>query len=744
MMRLSSMKKYARILLLLLTGIFLMIGFFIVKRGTQAFHQENRTSLNYIAASLEDFLSYGDSLSVELISQPELRIIGRKDTLQGDDFINLTNLAGRLRLASYTNNVVLSVYVYFAGSQTVLTMETLYPFEEFYDREMLRRYLNGDDFVRYACRISETDNLSYIAPGKVLTITRRYPFSSMLPDLAVVVNLDIDRILLGFSHYERIYLVGGDRIVVGSGETTAKTNSLLSHAVFSDEQGVLFLPESRDYCYYQKLERTDIYTTILVNRSQQLLSCLPNLSMLVLLYGIVLLAVSTLQLVFSQAIASRSRRLIAQMDEKKNTVFSEKADDLQSLDDAIDRLVTSNRAMAENEKKYIFLMQNVMITDIILGNISVDDLTSRLKLSRLQFDAPYYTGVACVPDLMESDLLANTLSASSILLIKELIECEIGKSMQVYTSPSPDNKIFFFINHQQPENELNASLKELLHRIAIQAQNDYDISLFFAIGSCVTALSDVAKSCYLANKLIDNANTPGETEKVLSTNGFEEALPDFPVNISARILSGFKKLSREGVQAGVDEFFDEYLIPGGFMLAMCRSITTILTANIVNELWRNNWNVSIEDMTNDLSIISKAKTLLELRCRFDSLMDDFFDKQPSRIPSGNEYTDRYIPTVIEYIGKEYARDLTIADIAACVNLNPRYLGELFKEATGKTLVKYLNSVRIEHARVLLMDEAITVKDIASRIGYNDVHAFIRHFKALNDGMTPSEYRETHR
>ncbi len=744
MIRLRSIKKYAQILLLLLTAIFLIVGFFIVKRGSRDFHRENATSLTYIAASLEDYLSYGDSLSVDLNAQPDLRVIGRKDMLQGEDIICLTNLATRLRLTSDVNNVVSSIYVYLARSQKVLTKETLYQFEEFYDYEMIRRYLDGVDFVSYTCRASDSRNLSYINSSKVLSIARRYPFSSPFPEIAVVVNLDINRILFGFSHYERIYLVYGDNVVGGSDIATEKVDTLLSEAEFSGERGFIYLSRTRDYCYYQKLAKTDIYSTILVNRSQLLEAYLPNLSILILLYGIALMTVCALQFVFSKAIASRSQRLSAQIDEIADSAPYTEAGDLQTLDDAIDRLVSNNREMAENEKKYIFLLQNVMISDIILGNISVEDLSERLAMSRLTFDAPYFTGLVCVPDLMDSDLLVNAFSGSIILLIKELIDRELCKSLQVFSALSPDNKIFFFINHEQAEANLNASLRALLHKIAIQAQNDYDIPLFFAIGSCVTALSDVAKSCYVANKLIDNAYHPGISDNVISNDEFEEALPDFPVNVSTRILHGFKKLSRESIKAGADEFFDKYLIPGGFMPAMCRNITAIMVANIVSELWRNNWSVSIGDMPNYMSVISKAKTVNELRSNFDTLMDVLLDTQPSHTLSENEYTEKYISTVIEYINNEYAHDLTIADISASVNLNPRYLGELFKEATGKTLVKYLNTVRIEHACTLLVDSVDTVKDIATQIGYNDVHAFIRHFKSMNAGMTPSEYREAHK
>jgi len=69
------------------------------------------------------------------------------------------------------------------------------------------------------------------------------------------------------------------------------------------------------------------------------------------------------------------------------------------------------------------------------------------------------------------------------------------------------------------------------------------------------------------------------------------------------------------------------------------------------------------------------------------------------------------------------------------------LGMIFKEATGRTLVKHLNAVRIKFSQQLLADTSKSIKEIANNVGYNDIHAFIRQFKATIN-MTPSDYRDS--
>lgn len=69
----------------------------------------------------------------------------------------------------------------------------------------------------------------------------------------------------------------------------------------------------------------------------------------------------------------------------------------------------------------------------------------------------------------------------------------------------------------------------------------------------------------------------------------------------------------------------------------------------------------------------------------------------------------------------------------------RQLSRKFKQQMGMTVTAYINEVRLNHARELLLrtDEKIT--KIALKAGFNDISYFNRTFAAAV-GMTPREYR----
>ncbi|GAA3482497.1 GlxA family transcriptional regulator [Streptomyces yanii] len=84
-------------------------------------------------------------------------------------------------------------------------------------------------------------------------------------------------------------------------------------------------------------------------------------------------------------------------------------------------------------------------------------------------------------------------------------------------------------------------------------------------------------------------------------------------------------------------------------------------------------------------------------------------------------------------------DLSVDALAARARLSPRHFARAFQTETGMTPGRYVERVRIEHARRLLEDTTDGVAGIARTCGYGTPEAMRRAFvKAL--GTAPAEYR----
>ena len=84
------------------------------------------------------------------------------------------------------------------------------------------------------------------------------------------------------------------------------------------------------------------------------------------------------------------------------------------------------------------------------------------------------------------------------------------------------------------------------------------------------------------------------------------------------------------------------------------------------------------------------------------------------------------------------RGLTLTKLARDLGVSPRYLGRIFRNENGQTFHRYLLGVRMAQARDLLDDRTLSLREIASRVGYEDVSNFCKEFRRMF-GESPRAY-----
>jgi AraC-like DNA-binding protein len=105
----------------------------------------------------------------------------------------------------------------------------------------------------------------------------------------------------------------------------------------------------------------------------------------------------------------------------------------------------------------------------------------------------------------------------------------------------------------------------------------------------------------------------------------------------------------------------------------------------------------------------------------------------------SESSGSIVRGAISLINKRYREKLSIAEIAAHSFVCPQHLSREFKRATGMSVLKYIQHLRVQDAAVKLADTDMTVEEIAVNVGYGDAAFFIRVF-AEHTGVTPGKYR----
>jgi AraC family transcriptional regulator len=100
---------------------------------------------------------------------------------------------------------------------------------------------------------------------------------------------------------------------------------------------------------------------------------------------------------------------------------------------------------------------------------------------------------------------------------------------------------------------------------------------------------------------------------------------------------------------------------------------------------------------------------------------------------------RALKEVIDYIGDNLQKDLTLAEMAGVAHMSPYHFSRLFKESKGLTPHRYVIERRVQRAEVLLGSSALPIAEIALLCGFANQSHLNRHFKRLL-GVSPKALR----
>lgn len=109
------------------------------------------------------------------------------------------------------------------------------------------------------------------------------------------------------------------------------------------------------------------------------------------------------------------------------------------------------------------------------------------------------------------------------------------------------------------------------------------------------------------------------------------------------------------------------------------------------------------------------------------------------INNSNDKHSHIVRRAETFILENLEKDVSLSEVATHLNLSPTYTGKIFKEATGYTVVQFINTVKINRACELILENKMNMIDIGMSIGFPNPHYFRRLFKELT-GKLPSEYR----
>ena len=120
---------------------------------------------------------------------------------------------------------------------------------------------------------------------------------------------------------------------------------------------------------------------------------------------------------------------------------------------------------------------------------------------------------------------------------------------------------------------------------------------------------------------------------------------------------------------------------------------------------------------------------------WESLSSKTFDLETS---DSNQIKIR---DIIEYTINSCKKPLTLSETATKFHTSKATLCRHVRKYTGKSFIQFLTEVKLNYARIRLIETNETISDVASQNGFNSLSNFNRSFKRKYR-MSPRDYRQS--
>ena len=136
-------------------------------------------------------------------------------------------------------------------------------------------------------------------------------------------------------------------------------------------------------------------------------------------------------------------------------------------------------------------------------------------------------------------------------------------------------------------------------------------------------------------------------------------------------------------------------------------------------------------------VIEQAKDISDIDAEYYALMEKICAQSEEQHKQKQKKTAERIKRIVDE--QLYDAQLSSKAIADSLGLSDTYVSKLFKASENISIANYINEARMAHAKRLLLETDLTIKEIAERIGISNGQYFYVLFRKYF-GASPAQFR----
>lgn len=385
--------------------------------------------------------------------------------------------------------------------------------------------------------------------------------------------------------------------------------------------------------------------------------------------------------------------------------------------------IIKHQRLSDNYNKVIPYIEKELITQIAFGDYSkLKDVEESFKLLEIN----PLRGCCIIID----NLNHNTFSEDSVSLVKNILKFVFDYVIGARFL----GDLVFFVFDGNVENVIYGNkLDDIFNKIKYELLKSVEMNVRIEVGPIVKDAGKYNYSYNQAKLLLRNKEYTSDKKDNQNYN-----FDYYEIDDNINIISG--KIINEDLN--------------GALLDAKNLLDVFLSSNNYIDLisLKNNlFKIIVNIRKNVLDFIdgNDSKLILdEIQIEIDGLFDlsdfisyfDLFLKEMYQniMDYRNENNLSIIISAKKYIENNYMKDIRLDDVAKEVCISSYHFSRIFKKFEGVNYIQYLTKIRMEKAKELIIENKLSIKEIAIEVGYIDQNYFSRAFKKYTK-FSPKEY-----
>lgn len=406
-------------------------------------------------------------------------------------------------------------------------------------------------------------------------------------------------------------------------------------------------------------------------------------------------------------------------------------DELAEILDSIQKQLDNDRANADAAEHYRQKARETIVEEILLGGANL----SEKSLTDFHMGADAYQVAICEK--------YNHTTQDSLYRFADLLRLA-NQDNYSFDNVTLEYNDVFLLKGSYAIGKFNALLQHYEQDKTPQKGSPLD-SFFITYGRCVSTPEEIPQSYKEAYALLNRRffcdqeqHTIGYTALPTLQSNTSVITPQLLAEYSSGLLNYIQAFNRNMVAETLSEL-QKKLYVSSDSIDDIKLFLADLYLSIKEKMSHLYSNASIPFASNADAIrfISSRYYLYEIILFFT----EQFETMMSAI--GNSSRESVLDDILHYINHNYAGNITLENIAPLFGYNSSYLGKIFSKKMGETFNSYVDHVRIERSKELLLNENTKIYTIAEKVGYRNADYFHIKFKKYV-GISPAEYRKRNR